>query len=76
MFGVRAFAPVINPPQAAILGVGTMRRGPIVDGDTVRPGTTLNLIFAADHRILYGADAARFLTRVPPALERPDTLMS
>jgi pyruvate dehydrogenase E2 component (dihydrolipoamide acetyltransferase) len=55
MFGVSAFTAIINPPQAAILSVGS-------------------LALACDHRILYGADAARFLARVRELLEAPAAL--
>lgn len=71
MFGMTAITPVINPPQAAILGVGGTRDvlaridGQIVD----RPVLTLTL--SCDHRILYGADAARFLARIRALIETP-----
>ena len=71
MFGMTAITPVINPPQAAILGVGAMREtlarvsGEIVDR------TLLTLTLSCDHRILYGADAASFLARVRELLETP-----
>ncbi|MGH2970441.1 MAG: dihydrolipoamide acetyltransferase family protein, partial [Solirubrobacteraceae bacterium] len=60
MFGIKRFAAVINPPQAAILAVGEMTPRPVVrDGEiTVRPVMVLTL--SCDHRILYGADAAQF----------------
>jgi pyruvate dehydrogenase E2 component (dihydrolipoyllysine-residue acetyltransferase) len=75
MFGMTAITPVINPPQAAILGVGAARELPaIVDGELVlRHRLTLTL--SCDHRILYGADAARFLTEIRRALESPLRLM-
>jgi pyruvate dehydrogenase E2 component (dihydrolipoamide acetyltransferase) len=77
MFGVDSFSAVINPPQAAILAVGSLKRRPIVDEPSgelvVRP--TLNLTLACDHRILYGVDGARFLSRVRELLERPHTLL-
>lgn len=71
MFGMTAITPVINPPQAAILGVGTMREtlrrvnGQIIDH------TLLTLTLSCDHRILYGADAARFLAHIRELLEHP-----
>jgi pyruvate dehydrogenase E2 component (dihydrolipoamide acetyltransferase) len=77
MFGVDSFSAVINPPQAAILAVGSLKRRPIVDEPSgelvVRP--TLILTLACDHRILYGVDGARFLSRVRELLERPHTLL-
>ena len=71
MFGMTAIRPVINPPQAAILGVGAIREtlarrdGEIVDRQL------MTLTLSADHRILYGADAARFLADVKALLETP-----
>jgi pyruvate dehydrogenase E2 component (dihydrolipoamide acetyltransferase) len=74
MYGIDRITPVINPPQAAILGVGAMRPQPaVVDGEvTVRARMTLTLV--CDHRILYGADAAEFLARIRERLENPLSL--
>ena len=74
MFGIEQFTAIINPPQAAILGVGAMRPQPAVaDGElTVRTRMTLTLV--CDHRILYGADGAQFLARVKELLEQPLSL--
>ncbi len=73
MHGVDSFSAVINPPQAAILAVGSLRPRPVVDegsGAVVARPTVL-LTLACDHRILYGADGARFLARISDLLERP-----
>lgn len=72
MHGVDSFSPVINPPQAAILAVGSVRPRPIVDesGAVVARPTVL-LTLACDHRIVYGADGAAFLARLADLLERP-----
>jgi pyruvate dehydrogenase E2 component (dihydrolipoamide acetyltransferase) len=73
MFGMTAITPVINPPQAAILGVGaaraTLARDP-ASGDIV-DHQLLTLTLSCDHRILYGADAARFLAAIKALLEAP-----
>jgi pyruvate dehydrogenase E2 component (dihydrolipoamide acetyltransferase) len=71
MFGIDGFSAVINQPQAAILAVGALKPRPVVrDGEVVaRP--TMQLALACDHRILYGADGARFLARVRELLEQP-----
>ncbi len=72
MFGVDRFAGIINPPQAAILCVGAAKRRPVaLEDDTVvvRPVATLTLV--CDHRILYGADASRFLATVRELAEDP-----
>ena len=71
MYGIRRFVAVINPPQAAILAVGEMTPRPVVrDGDVVIR-TIMELTLSCDHRILYGADAARFLGRIREYLETP-----
>jgi pyruvate dehydrogenase E2 component (dihydrolipoamide acetyltransferase) len=76
MYGVDSFSAVINPPQAAILAVGSLKRRPVVSefGELLaRPTVVLTL--ACDHRILYGVDGARFLQRVRELLERPHALL-
>jgi pyruvate dehydrogenase E2 component (dihydrolipoamide acetyltransferase) len=76
MYGVDSFSAIINPPQAAILAVGSVRPRAIVDEvSTVVARPTLELTLTCDHRILYGADGARFLGRVRELLERPVALL-
>jgi pyruvate dehydrogenase E2 component (dihydrolipoamide acetyltransferase) len=76
MFGVDSFSAVINPPQAAILAVGSLKPRPLVDAaGAVVARPTINLTLACDHRILYGADGARFLARVRELLEQPVALL-
>jgi len=71
MFGMTAITPVINPPQAAILGVGASRPALArVDGEIIER-TMVTLTLSCDHRILYGADAARFLAQIRALLETP-----
>ncbi len=74
MFGIKRFTAVINPPQAAILAVGEMTpRAVVRDGEiTARP--IMELTLTCDHRILYGADAAQFLSRIRERLENPLSL--
>ena len=73
-FGVDLFAPVINPPQCAILGFGRTTERPVIVEKQVRAGsvTTLSLVF--DHRIVDGVPAARYLQRVKELLENPAML--
>ncbi len=75
MYGMTAITPVINMPQAAILGVGaaraTLARGE--DGEIV-DRQLMTLTLTCDHRILYGADAARFLATIRDLLQQPLTL--
>jgi pyruvate dehydrogenase E2 component (dihydrolipoamide acetyltransferase) len=75
MFGdVILFAPVINPPETAILGIGRANSKPIaIDGAiAVRPIVTLTLVF--DHRVIDGMYATKFLQRVKELLQDPQKL--
>jgi pyruvate dehydrogenase E2 component (dihydrolipoamide acetyltransferase) len=69
--GVEAFTPIINQPQAGILGVGRIMEKPVVrdGGIHVRSMLTLSLVF--DHRLLDGAPAAKFLAKIKELLENP-----
>jgi pyruvate dehydrogenase E2 component (dihydrolipoyllysine-residue acetyltransferase) len=76
MFDVEDFCAIINPPQAAILAVGAVRRVPVVDPDgALAVGTRMKMTISADHRVTDGAEAARFLQAVKAALEQPRRLM-
>jgi pyruvate dehydrogenase E2 component (dihydrolipoamide acetyltransferase) len=74
MFGIDSFTAVINPPQSAILAVGAVRDTPVVQDGQIVPGKRMSMTLASDHRILYGADAAQFLTRIRELLEHPAAL--
>jgi pyruvate dehydrogenase E2 component (dihydrolipoamide acetyltransferase) len=74
MFGVRSFTAIINPPQAAILSVGALAPRAVVREDKLLARHTMTVTLACDHRILYGADAARFLARIRELLEAPAAL--
>jgi len=73
-YGVDLFAPVINPPQCAILGFGRTSERPVIIEKQVRVAsvTTLSLVF--DHRIVDGVPAAQYLQRVKELLEDPGKL--
>ena len=75
MFGITSFTAIINPPQAAILSVGSVQARAVVrpDGE-IAARQTMTVTLACDHRILYGADAARFLARIRELLEQPASL--
>lgn len=71
MFGIDEFTAIVNPPQVGILAVGSMTDTPVVrDGQIViRP--MMNLVLTYDHRVIDGAPAAQFLSRVKELLENP-----
>jgi len=75
MFGVTEFSAIINPPEAAILAVGAVREEVIVSGGTMRPGRTMNMTLSADHRIIDGMLAAKFMARLKEILEYPQQLV-
>ena len=75
MFGVTSFTAIVNPPQAAILAVGAVAPRPVVRDGAIVARATMDVTLACDHRILYGADAARFLARIRELLEQPMALL-
>jgi pyruvate dehydrogenase E2 component (dihydrolipoamide acetyltransferase) len=66
--GVDASTIVVNPPQAAALAAGAIRNEPVVRGGEIVAGHAMTVTLACDHRILYGAQAARFLSEITAAL--------
>ncbi len=71
MFDVDEFIAVINPPQAAILAVGSVHETPVVRDGKVKVGHVMKLTVSADHRALDGATVATFLQSVKNYLENP-----
>jgi pyruvate dehydrogenase E2 component (dihydrolipoamide acetyltransferase) len=76
MFGVDVFTAVINPPQAAILAVGAVKQRAVVVDGNLEARRTMLATLAADHRVLYGADAARLVARIRALLEQPLALLA
>jgi pyruvate dehydrogenase E2 component (dihydrolipoyllysine-residue acetyltransferase) len=77
MYGVRRFTAVINPPQAAILAVGEVARRPAVDSaGTIVARHEMDVTLSCDHRVVYGAEAAKFLQTLKNLLERPVALVA
>ena len=75
MYGIDSFTAVINPPQAALLAVGALKKKPVVDeGGRIVARDMMSATLVSDHRILYGADGAQFLARVRELLEQPLSL--
>lgn len=75
MYGVDAFTPVINPPNAAILGVGRLREIVIVADGQVGTTSRLTLSLTWDHRVVDGAPAAEFTRTICQLLADPTTLL-
>lgn len=75
MYDIDVFTPIINPPEAAILGVGRIVEKPVVVEGRVEVRSTMTLSLTFDHRIVDGAPAARFLQRVKELVENPYPLI-
>jgi pyruvate dehydrogenase E2 component (dihydrolipoamide acetyltransferase) len=75
MFDVAEFSAIINPPEGAILAVGSVRRVPVVEDKGVGVGRRMNMTISCDHRVMDGAMGARFLQDVKRRLEEPLRLL-
>jgi pyruvate dehydrogenase E2 component (dihydrolipoamide acetyltransferase) len=73
--GGTAFTPIVNPPEVAILGVSATKTEPLWDGRAFQPTPMVPLDLSYDHRVINGADAARFLTRYCALMRDPDDLL-
>ncbi len=74
MFDVEEFVAIINPPEGAILAVGSIKQKPIVRGGGIFIGNTMHVTLSSDHRIIDGAVAARFLQDLKKTMENPAAL--
>jgi pyruvate dehydrogenase E2 component (dihydrolipoamide acetyltransferase) len=75
MFDVEHFTAIINPPEAAILAIGSAREVPVIEDGQVKPAIKMKVTISIDHRISDGAEAARFLQALAKYLEEPLRLM-
>jgi pyruvate dehydrogenase E2 component (dihydrolipoamide acetyltransferase) len=75
MFDVADFSAIINPPEGAILAVGSVRRVPVVEEGGVGVGRRMNMTISCDHRVMDGAMGAKFLQDVKRLLEEPLRLL-
>ncbi len=76
MYGIEEFSAIINPPEASILAVGAIREAVLVKDGALRAGRVLTMTLSADHRIIDGLLAARFMGRLREILESPESLKS
>ena len=75
MLEVDSFIAIINPPEAAILAVGAVRKQPVATAEgSIQIRDMMNITLSADHRIIDGALAARFVNHVKHSLENPEGL--
>jgi pyruvate dehydrogenase E2 component (dihydrolipoamide acetyltransferase) len=75
MFEVDQFTAIINPPEAAILAVGSARQVPVVVDGEIRPGTQMKATLSVDHRVSDGAEGARFLQALDEYFQAPLRLL-
>ena len=75
MFDVENFIAILNPPEAAILAVGSARQVPVVEEGEIKPAWRMKATISVDHRVSDGAEAAQFLQSVAKFLEEPLRLM-
>jgi pyruvate dehydrogenase E2 component (dihydrolipoamide acetyltransferase) len=75
MFDVDEFSAIINPPEGAILAVGSIVQTPVVEHDQVRVGRRMKITLSCDHRVMDGAMGARFLQDVKRLLQEPLRLL-
>jgi pyruvate dehydrogenase E2 component (dihydrolipoamide acetyltransferase) len=75
MFDVEEFSAIINPPEAAILAIGSIQEKPVVVDGQLRVGQRMKMTISCDHRVTDGAAAARFLQDLKRLLEEPLRLL-
>ena len=75
MMGIPKFTAIINPPNAAILAVGTTIKKPVVKNDQIVVGQTMTLTLSCDHRVVDGAIGAQYLGALKAVLENPALLL-
>lgn len=75
MLGVDQFTAIINPPEAAILAVGRVKQQPVVADGGIVVRSILTVTLSSDHRLIDGAVAAQFLSRIKRGLEQPLELL-
>ena len=75
MFGIEQFTAIVNPPEAAILAVGAMRETVVVQDGAMWAGKVMTVTLSADHRVVDGLPAAKFMARLRELLETPAQLI-
>jgi pyruvate dehydrogenase E2 component (dihydrolipoamide acetyltransferase) len=72
---VEEFSAIINPPEGAILAVGSVLQKPVVDSGEIRVGRRMKMTISCDHRVMDGAMGARYLQDLKRLLEEPLRLL-
>jgi pyruvate dehydrogenase E2 component (dihydrolipoamide acetyltransferase) len=75
MYGVQSFIPIINPPEVAILAIGSIQDKLSLQKDKVKKNSVISVCLGMDHRAVDGADGARFLQRLKELVEDPNVMI-
>jgi pyruvate dehydrogenase E2 component (dihydrolipoamide acetyltransferase) len=76
LYRIETLIAIIQPPQTAILGVGSVRDEPVVRDGKVEVAKLMKVALSADHRVTDGAQGARFLSDIKRLLEKPEPLLA
>ena len=75
MYDIEEFTAIINPPDACILAVGSIKQKPVVKNGAVVPGNVMKLTLSCDHRVVDGASGAAFLKTLKEYLQQPEMML-
>ena len=76
MFGIKSFASIINPPEGMIMSVGAGEKRPVVGADGgLTVGTVMTVTLTCDHRVIGGAEGARWLAAFKRFVETPESML-
>ena len=75
MYDVEHFIAIVNPPEAAILAVGSAREVPVVENGEIKVGWRMKATISVDHRVSDGAEAAQFMQKLAEFLENPVSML-
>jgi len=75
MFGIHEFTAIINPPEAGILAVGGIEEKPVVVDGEIVVRSRMRITMSCDHRVIDGAQGARYLATLKAMLEEPTAIL-
>lgn len=75
MYGIESFTPIINQPELAILGIAAIVDTPVAINGKIEIKPMMNLSLTADHRVVDGAEASKFMKRIKEIIENPFLLL-
>ncbi len=76
MFGIKSFASIINPPEGMIMSVGAGEKRAVIGGDgSVKAATVMTVTLTCDHRVIGGAEGARWLQAFKRYVETPESML-